>query len=204
MCGLFLLRRNMCDLFSSHISLFLIVRNVGQALDWGSQHKRICRRYNRYIASESYQAMAAHERMDALLLSHLVAYISCLESPIEDESSPIYTFLSLLRGPVDVTVPSLCYETSAVSRELALELYSRFGNNNFAMHSHLNTYGHGIFPLASRLFNHSCVPNAAVKYITTSAQRVQMEVVALRPILPNEEVRWRLNLSLSVSSFTSP
>jgi hypothetical protein len=67
-------------------------------------------------------------------------------------------------------------------------MYSRFGNNNFAIHSHLTSIGHGMFPVASRLFNHSCVPNVAAKYIFHEAQTVVMEIIALRDILPNEEV----------------
>jgi hypothetical protein len=69
------------------------------------------------------------------------------------------------------------------------ELYSRFGNNNFAVHSHLVSVAHGIFPLASRLFNHSCVPNAAAKYIFTVSEPVCMDVVMLREIQEGEEVR---------------
>jgi hypothetical protein len=68
------------------------------------------------------------------------------------------------------------------------ELYSRFGNNNFVIHSHLVSIAHGIFPLASRLFNHSCVPNAVAKYIFTESEPVRMDVVALRHIKEGEEV----------------
>jgi hypothetical protein len=68
-------------------------------------------------------------------------------------------------------------------------LYSRFGNNNFAIHSHLSAIAHGIFPLASRLFNHSCLPNSAPKYIFSPSEGVKMEIVALRHISPEEEVR---------------
>lgn len=81
------------------------------------------------------------------------------------------------------------------------ELYSRFGNNNFAIHSHLVSVAHGIFPLASRLFNHSCVPNAAAKYIFTESEPPCMEIVALREIRPGEEVSidgWPQNILLDV------
>ncbi|KAG5219766.1 SET domain-containing protein [Salix suchowensis] len=67
-------------------------------------------------------------------------------------------------------------------------LYNRFGNNNFTIHSHLNSFAHGIFPLASRLFNHSCAPNAAARYKLVQGQAVTMEVVALRDIPEGEEV----------------
>jgi len=68
------------------------------------------------------------------------------------------------------------------------ELFSRFGNNNFTIHSHFTTIAHGIFPFASRLFNHSCLPNAIVKYIFTPAAEVQMAVVVIRDVSPDEEV----------------
>jgi SET and MYND domain-containing protein len=69
-------------------------------------------------------------------------------------------------------------------------LYARFANNNFVIHSHLAPYAHGIFPLASRLFNHSCAPNAAPKFIISPARRVSMEVVSLASIHQDEEVRF--------------
>lgn len=125
--------------------------------------------------------------MDGILLSHLAAHISLSETDVDDDSSPIYTFLSLLPGP-DMTLPPTCMQKPALPAERLSALFSRFGNNNFAIHSHLTTYGHGIFPLASRLFNHSCMPNAAVKYFISRSQPVRMEVVALRDISANEEV----------------
>jgi SET and MYND domain-containing protein len=78
--------------------------------------------------------------------------------------------------------------------KLTQDIYSRFHNNNFTIHSHMSTVAHGVFPLASRYFNHSCVPNAAPKYILTPAQPVTMEVVALRDIELGEEVRYHLSI----------
>jgi SET domain len=85
--------------------------------------------------------------------------------------------------------PVVCPFIPAPPGDLVDQLYSRFGNNNFAIHSHLTTIGHGVFPVPSRLFNHSCVPNVAAKYTfcTTEAQNVVMEIIALRDILPDEE-----------------
>jgi SET and MYND domain-containing protein len=67
-------------------------------------------------------------------------------------------------------------------------LFSRSGNNNFAVYNHLTTIAHGIFPLASRLFNHSCLPNAVATYLIRQGEPVRMEVVALREIRATEEV----------------
>ena len=181
-----------------------LTRILGQALDWQRQHKRICKYYNRYIASGPFQALAPHEKLDALLLSHLAAHISSEEKAFEDESSPLNTFMSLLPGPATQDPsPPACGIQKALTPERLDALYSRFGNNNFVIHSHLTTFGHGIFPLASRLFNHSCMPNAAAKYQLQQSQLVKMEIVALRDILPDEEVTVLLHfLSFLQSCFS--
>ncbi|CDO71423.1 hypothetical protein BN946_scf184909.g17 [Trametes cinnabarina] len=107
-------------------------------------------------------------------------------------ADPFATFVHLLKGPrADDFVPPLCLPAGAVTAEtlaLGKELYSRFGNNNFVVHSHLNSIAHGVFPLASRFFNHSCVPNAACKYLMQPENPVRMEVVALHNIAVGEEV----------------
>jgi SET and MYND domain-containing protein len=73
--------------------------------------------------------------------------------------------------------------------DLVNEIYSRLGNNNFVVHSHLTGVGHGVFPFTSRLFNHSCVPNAVAKYRFSQGRSVAGEIVALRDIHPDEEVK---------------
>lgn len=102
-------------------------------------------------------------------------------------------FFDLLKGPENhrgAAHPPLCRSAKAakIPEEVTSKAFSRFGNNNFIVHSHLTAYAHGVFPLASRLFNHSCVPNCAAKYIITPTETVRMEVVALRDIAPGEEV----------------
>jgi SET domain len=157
----------------------------------------MCKAYNRYTASTVFQTLPPNEKLDSLLLSHLVAelFSNSKEGPltllIEDQPTPISTFSSLLSGPIanQLTPPISPMGPNDVLLEGVLdELYSRFGNNNFVIHSHLVSIAHGIFPLASRLFNHSCVPNAAAKYIFTESEPVHMEVVALRDIKKGEEV----------------
>ncbi|CCL99706.1 uncharacterized protein FIBRA_01728 [Fibroporia radiculosa] len=102
------------------------------------------------------------------------------------------TFFDLMKGSLsDPQLPVVFNPKDqflGVTDDLAREAYTRFGNNNFIIHSHLNTFGHGIYPLASRLFNHSCVPNAVAKYIISPFESVQMEVVALRDIAEGEEI----------------
>lgn len=164
-------------------------------MDWMAHHKRICKQLNKFTSSGAFQSLAAHEKMDSILLNHLLAQFSSAP-PIVDENSqsietPLAVFASLISMPPGAVqrAPPVCGFKPTLKPEFVQSLYSRFGNNNFAIHSHLSTIGHGIFPFASRLFNHSCVPNAAAKYIFSAGNPVTMEVVALRDISPGEEVR---------------
>src|SRR5258708_2664119 len=115
----------------------------------------MCKAYNRYTASTAFQALPPNEKLDSLLLSHLVAelFSNSKESPlallIEDQPTPISTFSSLLSGPIanQRTPPIFSMGPNDVLLEGVLdELYSRFGNNNFVINSHLVSIAHGIFP----------------------------------------------------------
>ncbi|KAI0755043.1 SET domain-containing protein [Daedaleopsis nitida] len=162
---------------------------------WKAHHRKICKIYNKFTAYNEYQALTTHDQVDTLLLSHLVADPDKWHvEPRADNAlrDPLSTFLDLLKVPrTDGFVPPLCLSKGAQSPEvlkLAEDLYARFGNNNFVLHSHLNSYAHGVFPLASRLFNHSCVPNAACKYVIIQTEPVRMEVVALHDISQDDEI----------------
>ncbi|KIM43208.1 hypothetical protein M413DRAFT_398217 [Hebeloma cylindrosporum] len=160
-----------------------------QAFQWRAHHKRICKGYNTHLSSPEYQALPVHEKNDSILLTHTLAKLSLLTIPYSVEDSPSATvLLSLLPHPQDSVPPPVCPIKPTPQPQLLKRLYARFGNNNFAIHSRLTTVGHGVFPVASRLFNHSCVPNAVAKYVFSSSQSIVMEVVALRDISPEEEV----------------
>ena len=179
---------NVCSILNS--AHFGIDQSSGQNFQWKLHHKRLCKSYNSYSALPKYQALQAHEKLDSVLLSHLLAHLSLQANPYSfPDSHPVSTLLSLLpeRGNFNGP-PFFCPITPPPPGDLVDQLYSRFGNNNFAIHSHLTSIGHGIFPVASRLFNHSCVPNVAAKYIFRDAQNVVMEIIALRDLLPDEEV----------------
>lgn len=164
---------------------------------WQAHHRKICKRFNTYAAGSEYRALQPHQRVDAVLLSQLLVEIFPQDEfniqAASTRSDPVAQFFDLLKAPVHsqsaVWLP-LCrpVKSSEVPGAVVAETLSRFGNNNFLLHSHLTTYAHGIFPLASRLFNHSCAPNCAAKYIITPMEAVRMEVVALRDILAGEEV----------------
>lgn len=169
---------------------------TGQKREWKAHHRKICQSYVRPSPTSALRALSATDDLDALLASQVVAEMFPKDSYMYEErndGSPFSTFMSLLRHPqAKVTTTS-----SYPSREgviygsplsMADEVRSRFPNNNFMIHSHLTSYAIGIFPLASRLFNHSCVPNAVVKFVITPGERVRMDVIALTTIDYDDEV----------------
>uniref|UniRef100_A0A8H7XZH3 SET domain-containing protein n=1 Tax=Psilocybe cubensis TaxID=181762 RepID=A0A8H7XZH3_PSICU len=161
-----------------------------QTVQWKNHHKKICKTFNSHISSLSYQALVEHEKQDSILLSHAVARLSMLPTPYSIEQSTLATvFLSLLPCQDEsMDTLSICPIKPPPSDQLVRRMHSRFGNNNFAIHSHLTSIGHGIFPVASRLFNHSCNPNAAAKYTLSPTRSIVMEIVALRNIVSGDEI----------------
>jgi SET and MYND domain-containing protein len=142
----------------------------------------------------AFQQLEKHGRMDSFLLTHLLAHLSTLSEPYSPEvSTELSITLSLLPGPSGdgaASNPPYCpIKPPPPSEDLVTDIYSRFGNNNFTIHSHLNSIAHGIFPQASRMFNHSCTPNAVAKYVLKPGEVAAMEVVSLRDISSGEEVR---------------
>lgn len=156
-------------------------------MHWGS-HKKYCKRLASFTASADFQRFEEHEKLDALLHTHLIAELS--SNVFSDvRAKQLSTFMSLLPGPQHGPPPIACPMSVGVEVHQNLEaLFSRSGNNNFAVYNHLTTIAHGVFPLASRLFNHSCLPNAVAKYLIRQGEPVRMEVVALREIRATEEV----------------
>lgn len=184
---------------SLYIAFYPTLNATGQKEAWSLHHKKICKAFATYEASPEYSCLADDQKADAVLLSHLIAEIalkslSSVDSVTDDvpslSSEPFMfaTFLSLLGHDNHPAPPPVACRPGHSSPSPS-ELYSRFGRNNFVVHSHLSPIAHGIFPVASRLFNHSCTPNAAAKYIFgRDKPGVRMVVVALRNIPHNEEV----------------
>ncbi|KAI0345845.1 hypothetical protein BDW22DRAFT_1324583 [Trametopsis cervina] len=165
-----------------------------QNIQWQQHHRRICKRYNSFLASSKYQELNPTDRVDSILLSHLtnvVFHDHEFKPPSSGLSGPIPAFFDLMKGPA-VTRRNLplCRtgRTNDLPNNIVEEMYLRFGNNNFLVHSHLNSCAHGIFPLASRLFNHSCDPNCVAKYQFISGKSVMMDIVAIRNIEAGEEI----------------
>lgn len=171
---------------------------LGQSEAWKAHHRKFCKTFPRYEASPAFASLADDQKTDAVLLTHLVAEISSkslsyddsaseIETTILSDSFPFTNFMSLLGRDVPPTPPVACRPDPASPSPS--DLFSRFGRNNFIVHSHLLPIAHGVFPMASRLFNHSCTPNAAAKYVLRPAKTPQMVIVALRNISHDEEVR---------------
>ncbi|EMD39855.1 hypothetical protein CERSUDRAFT_122028 [Gelatoporia subvermispora B] len=163
-----------------------------QKKQWRAHHKKICKHYGQYTHSPTFLDLRPEEQIDAIMLSHLLAEAYPDNDPdtLPENNTAFSVFLDLQKHtPPTPNNPPVCPppENPALAKQ-ATELYLRFGNNNFIVHSHLYPYAHGIFPLASRTFNHSCVPNAVVKYIIRPSEPVCMQVVALREIQEGEEI----------------
>lgn len=181
-----------CHRAIGHRRSFILMLIIGQRVQWKVHHKKLCKRYSRYSASTRFQVLSVEERVDAILLSQLLATLfpnNNFDLPEEVGDRLTSTFFDLLQKPdEELPIPPVCGFSSPPPPEVVQRVFSRFGNNNFVLHSHLNSYAHGVFPLASRFFNHSCVPNCLTRFIITPTKPVEMEVVAIRPINQGEEV----------------
>jgi hypothetical protein len=115
-----------------------------------------------------------------------------------DSVDPLETFADLLPSSdaTRVSVPPTCPLSSKIRKKhkspssaLVKTLYSRFSNNNFVIHaSDLSAIAHGIFPRASRVFNHSCTPNAWAVYDFREGEGVSLCVRAGKALNVGEEV----------------
>jgi hypothetical protein len=147
------------------------------------------------ISSPSYQPANEYNKTDSLLLAHVMSLLSIgdmneLAQSKRDFGSmhddrPGMIFMDLLKHPQSSS------EKDFDGEEIQPKgVWARFRPNNFIVASHLNPgFAHGVFPLASRFFNHSCAPNAAPRFILEEGYVPRIEVVALCDIATGDEVR---------------
>ncbi|KAI0030426.1 hypothetical protein K488DRAFT_54292 [Vararia minispora EC-137] len=162
-----------------------------QTYAWKTHHRHICKQHPAWIASTKYQQLQFDDRIEAILLSHIACAAASTPSILGAGHSPLAVMLSLLpsRAGVSATLPPLILPPRSKRKDIDLKaVHARFRNNNFILHSHLYSFAHGIYPVASRLFNHSCNPSASVKYILQEGSPPIMEIVALRNVACDEEV----------------
>lgn len=171
---------------------------LGQNISWKAHHKHLCKLYNQFIASEAWQALDPHQRTDSILLSHCAIPLSTsyvetdeYQSGVRDldliAASPVGASFDLMRSSREDPLPYIMLPGRSDYSDM---LGGWFGSNNFLLHSHLNpAYSHGIYILASRTLNHSCVPNAAPRFVLEEGKTPRMDVVALTTIKKGHEVR---------------
>lgn len=143
-------------------------------------------------------------RLDALLVAHLIAEHLTSEDGLraaeisterqdqsnEDLTLPLQALFSLSSTSSAAGHPPLPPISSAIlpSTKTIDHLFSSIGSNHWVVTStYLHSIANAVFPLASRSFNHSCVPNASPSYRMETGQ-LGMDVRALGPIARDEEV----------------
>ncbi|KIO25618.1 hypothetical protein M407DRAFT_24996 [Tulasnella calospora MUT 4182] len=112
------------------------------------------------------------------------------KSSVDDLEEPLRALLTL--QPAErISSPPLPLQSSLLSAtpKAAIDhLFSTIQNNHFSVSStSLHPIAHAIFPLASRAFNHSCLPNAAPSYRYENGA-VWQDVRALSDIAVDEEI----------------
>jgi SET domain len=131
---------------------------------------------------------------DQLASNPLACFIDLIPHPHARPLPPLPPKLDL--SAMKVPSSRLFQQIHESEESVLLAAWKRFGPNNFVLHSFaaLNdgvatgaTYAHGVFPLASRLFNHSCYPTAWPAFVVRD-KGICMEVRALVDIPQDEEV----------------
>ena len=174
---------------------------------WKAHHRRLCKTFPSFLASHSYQLLSAPGRAHSLLLAHLLAEhsqalwsaFSTQKLPSDNLSDPIAVLLSLLPRSKTEPRPNLPHLDS-IPDSLITFLSCRFSNNNFTIHSsRMDVFAHGIFPLASRSFNHSCIPSAVPVYtLSQNSALVKMNIQLIRDLKPGEEVRQSVSCVVNI------
>jgi len=139
---------------------------------------------------------------DQLATNPLACFIDLIPHPHARPLPPLPPKLDL--SAVKVPSSRLFKQVDDSEESVLLAAWKRFGPNNFVLHSFaaLNSgvtegaaYAHGIFPLASRLFNHSCYPTAWPAFVVRN-KKLCMEVRALVDIPQGEEVCFAIGVDL--------
>ncbi|KAG8753301.1 hypothetical protein FRC14_006181 [Serendipita sp. 396] len=183
-----------------------------QAISWKSHHRKLCGILAKgFHFSASYLGQSTEQKTNSDLLLNL--YGSLL---LHDEGRLSGKASESQRGILDVELlqenalmcfwalgplqlgqsrPSPALPKGLPSGHLATlnAAWSRFDNNNFVLHNisslepEAGAYAHGIFPLASRCFNHSCVPNAWPAFMLQD-KTAWIEIRALDFIKEGQEI----------------
>lgn len=164
-----------------------------------SHHRTLCKQWPRFAASNAFTGSAEHIQLESLLLSRTIVehFFNADNEKDVEMSLDSKMLLSLLPHPEPLPVPPLprsvlsLYNPLEPTIRLAESLSMRSLNNHWVVYSsELTAVAHAIYPVASRAFNHSCLPSAVPVYVygTTNDPPV-MQIRALTAMNPGEEVR---------------
>ncbi|KAG8957467.1 hypothetical protein FRC00_003937, partial [Tulasnella sp. 408] len=173
-----------------------------QSRSWKDHHRRVCKDLPYFLSSTPDH----QQQLDSLLVAQLVAkhlasdegrgaivrYFqgSSAKSSVDDLENPLRALFTL--QPAErISSPPLPLQPNllAATPKAAIDhLFSSIQNNHFSVvTTYLHPVAHAIFPLASRAFNHSCLPNASPSYRYEKGL-IWQDVRALRDIEVDEEI----------------
>lgn len=170
----------------------------GQQNAWVAHHRRLCKHLPRFIASHDYTSSSEAIQLQAILLSKLVVEHlgdtpSSSNPPKPSES--MEALLSLLPHPHRSPEPPIPQVVQAIAAphgengSLVEAFSARFMNNHWMIYSsELDAIAHGVYPVASRSFNHSCLPNAVPVFYFRENTGPLMEIMALTDLASEVEV----------------
>lgn len=180
---------------------------LGQNKAWKAHHQRTCAFLSRgFHLSTAFMNQGAEQQANTDLLLNMWGHISLPSKDdtwIHDQSDvdleqlasdPVHCFKDLTLNPHPRGLPELPSSILASHTNFLVAAWSRFDCNNFVIHNvsslepESGAYALGVFPLASRCFNHSCSPNAWSAFRLRDGQ-IWLEVRALETITDGTEVR---------------
>ncbi|KAG9019751.1 hypothetical protein FRB90_009621 [Tulasnella sp. 427] len=152
---------------------------TGQTKAWKHHHRRICKDLPQFLNTID----DPQQRLDSILVAQLVAEHLCSNEGrgaiiryfqgsgsqvAEDDLDNPLRALFTLQPTEQIPAPPLPLQTNLVNSipRMALDhLFSTIHNNHFSVSAlDLHPIAHAVFPIASRAFNHSCLPNATACY----------------------------------------
>ena len=162
-----------------------------------SHHRTLCKQWPRFSMSNMLIGTPEHIQLEALLLSRtIIEHFANANNEHPEMSLNSKVLLSLLPHPEPLPVPPLPESISSLSNplepgtSLAKSLSLRSLNNHWVVYSsELTAVAHAIYPLASRSFNHSCLPSAVPVYVYRATNDPPaMQIRALTDMNPGDEV----------------
>lgn len=125
------------------------------------------------------------------MMKLIVQHFSTLEA-LSPEANVLLSLLPHPNPPSEPHIPSsLAVAKNPLdgSQNLGQVLSARSSNNHWMVYdSELSATGEGVYPSASRSFNHSCLPSAIPVFCYAEGKGPVMEVRALTQIKKGEEV----------------